>query len=87
MDEALLRQLTRQLKILNFWITVVGSLILITLVIAIVLLIKVVTFVHNTQDQISNLQRKTQQTLDVRQKLCNSNSVSGLLQKGTDVCK
>jgi predicted PurR-regulated permease PerM len=87
MDEVLLRQLTRQLKLLNFWLATMGTLILVAVIVCIVLLIKVVTFVHHTQDQISNLQQKTQQSLDVKSKLCGSNTVSDFLQNKSDVCK
>jgi Tfp pilus assembly protein PilO len=87
MDEALLRQLTRQLKIMNFWITSVGVVLLAAVIICIILLIKVVGFVHHIQDQISSLEQKTTQSLDVKQKLCDKASIANYLQSKSDVCR
>ncbi len=87
MHETLLKQLTRQLKILNFWITLFGSLILISFVIIILLLFKVVTFVQDTSQKVSDLQQKTSNTLNVEKQLCANKSFSDFLQDKTDVCK
>jgi sensor histidine kinase regulating citrate/malate metabolism len=87
MDEVLLRQLVRQLKILNFWITTVGLLILAAIVICIVLLIKIVAFVHNTESKITDLQQKTTQSLNVKQQLCTNKSISDFLQNKSTVCQ
>lgn len=87
MDEALLRQLTRQLKILNIWISVVGTLILAAVIICIVLIFKVVTFVQNTSDKITNLQQKTESSLNVKQQVCDSKSFSSLLSDRSKLCE
>jgi sensor histidine kinase regulating citrate/malate metabolism len=87
MDEMLQRQLVRQLKLLNFWITTVGILILAAIIVCIILLIKVVTFVHHTESQLSDLQQKTTQSLNVKQKLCSNQSITDFLQNKSDVCQ
>lgn len=86
MDEVVLRQLTRQLKILNFWVTTVGVLLLAAVIVCIVLLIKVVTFVHTTETKINDLQQKTSQSLNVKQQLCTNKSISDFLQTKSNVC-
>ena len=86
MDEQLVKQLTRQLKLLNFWITFFGVLFLVAFIIIGILIYKVVTFTQNTADKITDLQQKTQQTLDVQRQICKSDAVSSLLKKGTGVC-
>ena len=86
MDEQLIRQLTRQLKLLNFWITFFGVLFLVAFIIIGVLIYKVVTFTQDTADKINDLQTKTQQTLDVQKKICDSDTISSLLNKKTGVC-
>lgn len=86
MDEVVLRQLTRQLKILNFWITTVGILILTAVIICIVLLVKVVSFVHDTENHITSLQQKTEQSLNVKQQLCGNASIKSVLQNKTEPC-
>lgn len=87
MDEVLLRQLTRQLKILNIWISIVGVTILAAITISIYLLVKVITFVQNTSDKITNLQQKTESSLNVKQQVCDSKSLSSLLQDRSTLCK
>jgi hypothetical protein len=85
MDDLLVTQLIKQLKILNFWIRLFGILVLVSLVILGVLLYKIVTFVNDTQQKIIDIQQKTSQTLDVQQRLCDTKTGNVLLQK-TDVC-
>jgi hypothetical protein len=87
MDEALLRQLIRQLRILNIWITIVGTLILASIIICIYLLFKVVTFVHDTSQKITNIQDKTTQSLNVQKQLCSSKTIGSLLENRSSICK
>lgn len=87
MDEILLKQLLRQVKILNFWISVVGVLVLVSLAICGFLLFKVVTFVQDTRDSVNNLQQRTEDTLNVRKQICESDSVGSLFQDRSDLCK
>lgn len=87
MDEVLLRQLARQLKLLNFWISVMGTLILIAFAITLFMLFKVYSFVQDTSRQIDSIQDRTRSTLDVRQQICDSDSFGAALQKRSDVCK
>lgn len=82
MNEQLTRQLVRQLKIINFWITLFGSIIVITLLILGYLVFKVVTFVHSTEQKVSDLQKKTTQSLNVKDDLCKNS-----LLKGSGYCK
>ncbi len=86
MDELLLRQLVKQLRILNIWISIFGSLILITLIVLGVLVFKVVTFVNDTNKKVENLTSQTKQSLDIKQKACNSNTIGNVLRDKTDVC-
>lgn len=87
MNEELTKQLTRQLKLLNIWISVFGTLIIISFLIIIFLLFKVVTFVQDTSQKVSDLQQKASQSVDVRSQLCKSDSVGSFLQDKSDVCK
>ncbi len=87
MDEALLRQLTRQLKLLNFWITFFGVLFLIGFIVLGILIYKVVSFTHSAETKITNLQQTTSQTLDVQKQLCDTKSLGSFLQKETSACK
>ena len=82
MDELTAKQLVRQLKIINFWITFFGVTFLIAFAVLGVLIFKVVTFVRSTEQKITDFQTKTSQTLNVKDDLCKSGPLSG-----TSYCK
>jgi hypothetical protein len=77
-----LHKILRQLKILNFWIAFFGVSILITMAIFGFLAFKLVTFVQNTNNQLTTLQKNTTETLDVKSQLCSSS-----LLKDSAACK
>ncbi len=87
MDEVLLRQLVRQMKILNIWITVFGTLILVALIICLYLVFRVVTFVQDTSNKLNSIQENTQNTLNVQKQLCSSDNISGFLKGRSDYCQ
>jgi hypothetical protein len=76
-DDKLARELTRQLKIINFWISLFGSIIVITLLILGLLIFKVVTYVQSTEQKVSDLRQKTVNTLNVKDDLCKNSVLSG----------
>ena len=76
-DDKLARELTRQLKIINFWISLFGSIIVITLLILGLLIFKVVTYVESTEQKVSDLRQKTVNTLNVKDDLCKNSVLSG----------
>lgn len=87
MDDVLLKQILRQLKLLNIWITVFGTLILIGLVVAGVVLYKLVTFANESLQSINNFQAKAEQSLDIKQQLCKDENGGALFRRTTDLCK
>jgi cytoskeletal protein RodZ len=86
-DELLLKQLVRQLKIMNFWISMFGTMILVVLIILGALVWKVVSFVNDTNKKIETLTSQTKETLDVKSKLCDSEKLGNLLTDRTSLCK
>jgi hypothetical protein len=86
-NELLMRQLIRQLKIMNFWISVYGALILVVLAVMGYMVFKVVTFVNDTNKKIDNLTTQTKETLDFKSRVCNSDSIGELLTNRTEVCR
>jgi len=82
MDEMLARQLTRQLSVLNRWIKFFGILFLIGFLVLGILIYKVISFTHNAEKKINNIQQTTSQDLNVQNKLCSSS----LVQKETGLC-
>ena len=79
MDEKLIKALTRQMRILNFWVTIYGTIILVVLIFLSVTLFRVVNYVNN-------LNKKVESSLDVKTKICsNDSSLANILQDR--VCK
>ena len=79
MDEKLIKALTRRMRILNFWVTIYGIIILVVLIFLSVTLLRVVSYVNN-------LNKKVESSLDVKTKICsNDSSLANILQD--KVCK
>lgn len=87
MDEILLKQLVRQLRLLNIWISIFGTLILVTLAVLGYFVFKIVTFVNDTNTKINNFTTQTKDTLDVKGQVCESDGIGGFLRDKTGVCK
>jgi hypothetical protein len=88
MDEVLLRQLVRQIRVLNFWITTFGVLILISLAVMGIILFKAITFLHTTTSKLTSAQQSITQSLNVKQQVCSNSSLSSLLKENnSSVCK
>ena len=74
MDEKLIKALTRQIRILNFWVTIYGTIILAILIFLSVTLFRVVNYVNN-------LNKKVESSLDVKTKICsNQGSIGNILK-------
>lgn len=86
MDELLIRQLTRQLRILNIWLTFLGVIFIVGFVILGILIYKVLSFTHDVSNKFTSLQ-KTEQSLNIQKQACSNSSISSFLQKNTSICK
>ena len=84
MDEHFQLQLIRQLKILNTWVSIFGSLVLVTLVTLGVLVFKIVNFAQDTRTKISDIQQKTSQTFNVKDDICANKTITKLLGSKAD---
>ena len=87
MDEVLLRQIIRQLKILNIWITIFGVLIIVSLAIGGIVLYKIATIANNSAKKFESFQQQTSKNLNVKQQLCADTSFSLILKSQTSICK
>lgn len=83
MDEVLLKQLVKQLKLLNFWISFFGAIIVISLIALGILLFKVITYTQQVSSQISETRQSLQQSTDVKSQLCGSDSIAS---RYTSIC-
>lgn len=88
MNEQLLRQLVRQMKIMNFWITLFGSLFLVALVVAGVLLWQLVSFVNMTNQRLDSMKTQAADSLNVKKQACEGQgSLSNWLRNSTNACQ
>lgn len=86
-NEELLKQLVRQMKIMNFWVTFFGVLALTALTISGFLLWQIVTFIGDTNRKIDELQTSARDSLNVQKQTCESdNAFSRWLAENTDAC-
>lgn len=84
LDPALLRQLVRQLKIINFWISLYGSLLLLVLGVILYLIFQVVGFVRDTNDRIDTMR----DNVNVQRQACDSEgSLGDFLRSTTKLCE
>ena len=87
MNEQLAKQLTRQLRLLNFWITFFGVIILASLAVSGYFMYRAYTYVKKAESSLTSLQQKAQLNVDVQDKLCNSkSSFSGLIKEQSTLC-
>lgn len=86
MNEQLERQLVRQLKILNFWITTFGVLFLLVLGVIGFFLLQAVMFIRTTNDSIQHFTQQTGETLDIKKKTCSGSDAFSNFVKSTGAC-
>ena len=86
MDEQLQRQIVRQLKFLNFWVSLFGAMMIITLIIVGILMFKLVSYVRDTAQKVETFQQETKEAVDLKKQVCDDDKLGNLLEKRTEVC-
>lgn len=86
MDQHLEKQLIRQLKILNTWITIFGTLMLIILGIIGFFLYQTAMFVKTSSDKLTDFQKQTSQQLDIKSRVCSGNDSFANFVKSAGAC-
>ncbi len=87
MDNTIEKQLVRQLKILNFWITTFGVLMLLALGIIGFFLFQTVMFVKSTSDKLTTFQQTTTEKLDVKKQFCDGTDAFSNFVRSTGACQ
>lgn len=87
MDEVIIKQLTRQLRVLNIWLTFLGVVMIVGFVILGILIYKVLSFTHDVSNKFTTLQQKTEQSVNIQKQLCDIKNIGTFLHKETTVCK
>ncbi len=86
MDQTVEKQLLKQLKILNFWITLFGILFLIILGIIGFFMYQTAMFVRDTSERVSDFQQSTTQSIDVKSQVCSKNDSLADFLKANNLC-
>jgi hypothetical protein len=87
MDEDLQRQILQQLKVIKFWLSFFGLLLIATLAIMGYLAFRVLAFMHDTTNRIESFQRTAQENLNFRDKVCSDTTASRIIKNNTSICK
>ena len=88
MDDRLAKQLVRQLKIINFWISFYGIIMIVILGFLLYVIIQMVMFVEDTNKRIEQMRTEATDSINVQKKTCESgNAVSDWLKTNTEICK
>lgn len=88
MDEKLQKQLVRQLKIINFWISFYGIIMIAIMGFLLYMIIQMVTFVQDTNRRIDALKNNVTDSVNVQKQACeNTGPLGDLLKSKTDLCK
>lgn len=78
MDEKLARKINRQLRGIRLMLGFFTLLFVAMLVILGFIAWKVVTFTHDVNNKITNIETSTQQKLDIKSELCNGTSSNAI---------
>lgn len=83
MNDDLARQLIRQLKLLNFWITLFGVTMLVGFAVIGFLLWQVISFAQSTAQRVE----ETRQQFDVQQQVCEGDSQFSRFLRSAGACE
>ena len=70
MNDDQLKQITKQLRFIKFWLSFFGTLILVTLLILGYFLYQLITFTSDAAKQLNSLQDQAKSSLDEAEDLC-----------------
>lgn len=88
MDELLVKQLLRQLKIINTFMIILVVTFLTFFIVTGVVVYKAVQEVRDAKNSINSLQDKLQGNINLKTEICDSDSsVSDLLKNRSEICK
>ena len=87
MNEDLQKQLIRQMKILNFWITFFGTLGIIALVVLAIIAWQLVSFIGETNNRIDSVRQQISESTDLRGQACSEGSSLRKFLDNTGACE
>lgn len=86
MNDELLKQLLRQMKIMNFWVTLFGTIVVIAIITLATLIYQVVQVIDRTNTQINNVKTEISQSADVKKQVCDGDGKFAMFLRSSGVC-
>ncbi|MDB5169927.1 MAG: hypothetical protein JWN82_323 [Candidatus Saccharibacteria bacterium] len=88
MDEALIRKLSRQVKVLNFFLVFFSVIFIAVLAVTGLVAYRALQEVRDAKNTLTSLQSQAGENLNVKNDLCDSSGTLGsLLKSQSDVCE
>ena len=88
MDEKTAKQLLKQLKLINFWISVYGVVMIAILGFLLYMIFQLVTFVQDTNRRIDEFRNATSGSINIQKQSCDGGGVlSEWLKANTESCR
>ena len=85
-NEKLLKQLIKQVKLLNIFVGFFGLLALTAIALIGFMLWQAMTYAQNAAVEIDEFRQETTQQLNVRQQACNDEKLGAFLKSSSDIC-
>ena len=86
MDEVLLQKVSRQLRLLNIWITFLSVLLIGSFIAFGITLFIIFSYVHREVNKVDSFQQQAKQSLDVKQQACDDSTIKSLLDSHSELC-
>lgn len=86
MDDALLKQLIRQLKILNIWISLFGTMMILAIIVVAVLLYQLMSFLGETNRKLDSVKSGVPSATDLQKEACSGDSSLGRFFRNSGAC-
>lgn len=86
MNEQVQKQLLRQLKLLNFWITFFGTLGVIAIIALAFVVFQLVAFIGETNAKLEGVKQEISQSTDIKKQVCGEESSLRRFLEASGVC-
>lgn len=88
MNEQTAKQLIRQLKLMNFWISFYGIIMIVVLGVMVYLMVQLVGFVQESSRRVESLREGAVDSVNLKKQLCEGEgTVSDVIKSQTEWCR
>ena len=86
-NEVLLKQLVRQMKFMNFWITLFGTIGVIAIAVLAFFIFQLVTFIGETNTKLEGVKQEISQSTDIKRQVCTGDTTLSRFLISSGACK